>query len=474
MIDINVLQKAEAADMAAQLAQRENLTDMGNAERFIKQHGTDVRYNYKWGKWLVWDGARWAIDDKGAIMAKAKKTVRSIYEEAAQTEDDNTRKAIAKHARQSEAASRIRGMIELAQSEVPILPEELDKSKWLLNVENGTIDLKTGKLKPHTREDMLTKIAPVTYDVNAKCPRWLQFLDEVMGGNKALVDFLQKAAGLSLTGDTTEHVLLILYGVGRNGKSTFLNTMLSILGDYAIEAAPNLLLTGKNDRHPTELADLFGKRMVIATETGEGRRLAEDLVKQLTGGDKIKARRMREDFWEFWPTHKLWLATNHKPVIKGTDLAIWSRLKLVPFSISFAGREDKQLPEKLQNERAGILAWAVEGCLKWQREGLTIPAEVETATATYRSEQDIIASFISDVCEINPILKTPVFELYRAYVIWCNNNGERPITQRALTAALIERGYSKRRAGHGGVWSWDGLALKEEYQPRHVSAEMWQ
>jgi len=441
-----------------------HLTDLGNAERLVALHGQDLRYCHPWGKWLVWDGKRWQEDETAEVMRRAKETVRLMYAEAANIEDKADREALINFAMRSEQSGRLAAMISLAASEegIPILPKELDRDPWLLNVANGTIDLRTGELRPHRREDLITKLIPIEYDPMAKCPRWEQFLDEIMLGNKSLIYFLQRAAGMSLTGDTSEHVLLVLYGTGRNGKSTLLNTLLALMGDYGMQAAPDILMARRGDRHPTELADLFGKRLVVSIESEQGKKMAESLVKQLTGGDKIKARRMREDFWEFWPTHHLWLATNHKPQVRGTDIAIWSRIKLIPFNAQFLDgdpRQDKHLPQKLLAELPGILRWCVEGCLAWQEAGLGVPEEVVKATEDYKAEQDVIAAFLNDCCVIMPTAKTSVKDVYKTYLNWCEENGERPVSQRELGARLGERGFERYRGGKNGRYTWRGIGL---------------
>ena len=440
-------------------------TDFGNAERLVEIHGQDLRYCHLWGKWLVWDGRRWKIDDTAEVARRAKEVVRLMYAEAANIEDKDERRALINFAMRCEQSGRLAAMISLASSEpgVPVLPEELDTDPWLLNVRNGTVDLRTGRLLPHRRENLITKLTDVEYDEAASCPRWEQFLDEIMLGNKNLVRFLQRAAGMSLTGDVSDHVLLVLYGTGRNGKSTFLNTLLAVMGDYGMQAMPDLLMAKYNDRHPTELADLFGKRLVVSIESEQGRRLAETLVRQLTGGDKIRARRMREDAWEFHPTHHLWMATNHKPVVRGTDVAIWSRLKLIPFSAQFLDgdpKQDKHLYQKLLNELPGILRWCVEGCLAWQKDGLGIPAEVKAATDDYRAEQDVIAAFLNDYCVLDPTAKTPIKTVYKVYTQWCEENGEKPLSQRELGAQLVERGCQRAR-GSKGMRIWTGIGLAE-------------
>lgn len=442
-----------------------NHTDLGNAQRLVNRHGKDLRFCHPWGKWLVWDDSRWRIDDTGAVLRLAKETVRSIYAEAAAESDERAREAIADHAMRSESASRIRAMVALAESEsgIPVLPAELDCDPWLLNCLNGTVDLRTGELCPHRRDDLITKLAPVNYDPVAECPLWMKFLNEIMNNNQNLIGFLCRGVGQSLTGDVSEHILYIPYGSGRNGKSTFLNTIMVAVGDYAMTAPPDLLMAKKNDQHPTELADLFGKRFVAAIESDQGRRLAEGLVKQLTGGDKIKARRMREDFWQFDPTHKLWFATNHRPRVHGTDVAIWSRIKLIPFEVQFPDgdpRQDKKLPEKLKTELPGILRWAVEGCLAWQREGLGVPHEVRMATDAYRQEQDTLAGFLTDCCIINPLARTTAGSLYKEYVNWCTINGEHPVVQRNFGMQLAERGFVSQK-GRGGQRFWHGVGLCE-------------
>ena len=436
-----------------------NLTDLGNAERFIARHGADVRYCYAWSRWMVWTGTRWDRDEAGRAHRLAKETVRGIYQEAAGAEDEDRRKALAKHAARSEAEAKIRAMLELAKSEVPASPDEFDSAPWLLNAPNGTVDLRAGGLREHRREDLLTKMAGADYNPTAAAPTWAATLEHALPSQE-LRRFFKKLAGYAFSGDVSEHILAVLYGTGANGKSTILNALLAAAGDYGMQAAPDLLVA-KKGAHPTEVADLFGMRLVASIEVEDGRRLAESLVKQLTGGDKVRARRMRQDFWQFDPTHKVFMAVNHKPEVRGTDTAIWRRLRLIPFEQTIPPAEqDKKLPQKLEAELPGILRWALEGCLEWQREGLQAPEEVRKATGAYRSEMDVIGAFLQDECEIGREFREPFTTLYKRYEEWCEDGGERAETRRKFNARLKERGrFEARRSGPGGSNEWHGLRL---------------
>ncbi|MBA2715244.1 MAG: primase C-terminal domain-containing protein, partial [Rubrobacteraceae bacterium] len=436
-----------------------NLTDLGNAARLIAYHGRDLRYCYPWGCWLVWDGRRWSVDESGEIHRRAKQTVKEIYKEAANAPDDEIRKALAKHAVRSESENRIQAMVSLAKSEAPIMSTQLDASPWLLNVSNGTIDLRTGELREHQREDLITKIAPVEHDPEARAPAWGQTLERVMP-QEGVRAFFKKLCGYAISGDVSEHVLPVLYGTGANGKSTILNALLEAAGEYGMQAAPDLLVA-KRGGHPTEVADLFGMRVVASIEVEDGRRLAEALVKSLTGGDKVRARKMRQDFWQFDPTHTAFLCTNHKPEIRGTDNAIWRRIRLIPFTETIPPAEqDKKLSSKLRSELPGILAWTVEGCLEWQREGLQAPEEVRKATGAYRAEMDVIGAFLRDECETGRDHKASFKVVYDRYEEWCADGGEKAETRRKFNARLKERGqFMDRRSGPGGSYEWHGLQL---------------
>src|SRR5215203_3914787 len=442
--------------------------DAGNAERLADRHGANLRYCYPWGSWLVYDGARWRVDDRGAIVRLAKDTARSIFEEAKEAPGDETAKQLGKWANSSLSESKLRSMISLAQSEpgIPVLPEEMDASPDLLNILNGTIDLRTGELREHRREDLITKLAPVEYDPDATAPVWAQTLERTLP-SEDVRRFFKKLCGYALSGDVSEQLLPVLYGTGANGKSTVLNALLAVFGDYGMQAAPDLLVAKKGS-HPTELADLFGMRFVASIEVEDGSRLAESLVKQLTGGDRVKARRMRQDFWEFEPTHKVLMACNHKPQVRGTDNAIWRRIQLIPFTeIIPPAAQDKQLPEKLRDELPGILAWAVEGCLEWRREGLQAPEAVREATGAYRAEMDVLGAFLRECCELGSEYNVAAKDLYGAYKFWCEDNGERPETQRRFGSRLTERGgFERYRGGADGGHRWRGVRLLTVWKSR--------
>jgi putative DNA primase/helicase len=446
------------------------LTQYGNAERLARQHGDSVRYLQKWNRWLEWDGTRWVADETGAIVRRAKATARSISREAAQAHSETDRDAIRSWAKASESKGHIMAMIEMARSEkgIPLSPDELDRDPWAFNCLNGTLDLRSGELRPHQREDLISKLAPVRYDSHATCPTWDAFLDRIMAGNQNLVEYLQRVLGYCLTGKVGEQALFFGYGTGANGKSTLLRVFLDLMGDYGKQGAPELLIAKGQGDHPTAIADLRGARLVSLIEVEEGKRFAEVLVKWLTGDDRIKARFMFQDFFEFEPTHKIFLAANHKPTIRGTDHAIWRRICLIPFAVTIPEQEqDKQLTEKLRAEFPGILRWAVQGCLAWQGRlegaGLNPPEEVRAAREEYRHDMDVIQQFIDECCVLRPNSRTGSGKLHEAYRKWAERNGDKDIlSNKAFTARLTGRGLEMKRRNTGTVWQ--GITLRAEGQ----------
>jgi P4 family phage/plasmid primase-like protien len=439
------------------------VTELGNAERFAHQHGANVRYCYDWRAWLVWDGIRWNRDAGAEVRRMAKQTVRSIYAEAAQQSAEGQRRALATWGTRSESAAAIESMLKLAQAEegIPVTAGDLDVDRWLLNVENGTLDLRTGDLRPHRREDLISKLAPVDFDPAARCPRWARFMDEVFAPHPDIVPFIQRAVGYSLTGDTREECLFLNHGTGRNGKGTQLKTLALVMGDYAGTADFSTFVQRRDDSGPRDdVANMRGKRLVSAQESREGAALAESLLKWLTGGDLVRARRLYENSYEFDPSWKIWLATNHKPVIRGTDPAIWSRIKLVPFDVSFEGREDKTLKTALLAELPGILNWAVEGCLRWQEDGLQLPASVMDATAEYRADSDQTRRFITEVCIKGDYASGMGRTLYLAYRKWADDAGEDIVSATAFGLRLSEHGFAKQRTEKG--MKYEGIGLRSD------------
>jgi putative DNA primase/helicase len=431
-------------------------TDMGNADRFCHMFGDDFLYVHKWHCFMVWTGHRWERDERGLMGQLAEETVKAIYREAADTDDEAERKTIAKHARSSEAQHKIKAFIELLKNRRTATPEDFDRDPMLLNCANGTLDLNTATLRDHDRADHITKIAPVAYKADAVAPTFYSFLQDILP-SEAVRGFMQRLAGYSLNGKTNEKALPILHGSGDNGKSTLLNVLMEMNGEYGLQASNDLFM-GRSS-HPTEVADLHGRRLVTNVETEEGKRLKESLVKQLTGGDRISARRMREDPWNFWPTHTLFMATNHRPEIKGTDNAIWNRIKLVPFEVSIPkNQQDKDLPEKLRDELPGILAWAVRGHLDWLRDGLQEPDKVKAATKSYRSDMDVLARFIDEECETGMELRVKSSLLYTRYKIWCEESGEQVMRSQDFSNSLQDRGYSRGKSNGDRVYK--GISVR--------------
>jgi putative DNA primase/helicase len=450
-----------------------HLTDDGNAKRVVARHGHNLRHCWPFKESFVFNGKFWAQDKTAETTRMVKETRASLYRWAANgiqelgtvADDEEDRKkelasfvAVLKHCLAWESADKTAAALKLALSEpgIPVLPADLDRDPWLLNVQNGTVDLRTGTIREHLRDDLITKQARVNYEPHAKCPLWLQCLHQWMVDNEALVAYLQRAIGYSLTGDVSEQCLFFLHGEGANGKSTFLGTIKYLLGDYAYQSVPELLMAKNTESHPTERADLFGRRFICTIETDEGKRMAESLMKQLTGGDSITARKMRQDFFEFDMTGKIFLAANHKPQIRGTDHAVWRRIKLIPFTVTIAdGQKDPKLTDKLKAERAGILAWAVRGCLDWQRDGLAEPDEVRAATDRYREEQDIVRQFIKDCCFVGNEVKCRASIMFAAYQQW---SGDKAMTEPDFRKRMNTKGFeSKKGTGNASFYHRIGL-----------------
>ncbi|MBP7571598.1 MAG: hypothetical protein KBA95_16180 [Acidobacteria bacterium] len=447
-------------------------TDLGNARRLVAQHGTDLRFVPDWQQWLVWNGRHWERDRDGEVARRARATVMSIYADAALEDDSDRRKALGQWAAKSESRGRLESMVALAQAEdgIPVAHEDLDVGPYLLAVENGAIDLRTGALLPHDRAQLITKALPVAYDPGAQCPAWDAFLSRVLGGDAELVAFVRRAVGYTLTADTREQCLFFLYGTGRNGKSTFIEALLELLGPYGQKAPTEMLMARPmGGGIPNDVAQLPGVRYVVTAETEEGRRLNESLVKDLTGGDRMTARFMRAEFFQFKPTHKLWMYGNHKPVIRGTDNGIWRRMRAIPFTVTIPDAEvDPDLPARLRAELPGILAWAVAGCLEWQAQGLGGAAAVDAATAAYRAEMDVLGSFLDARCVVDPAARVRAALLYQAYKDWAEEAGEFVMSLRRFGGQLTERGFGQHKDRNGNIQR-TGIGLLTDRPPHPIT-----
>lgn len=447
---------------AASLPVSLETTDTGNARRFVAQHSKDVRHVPETGKWLLWKGSHWEEDRSGTVIERAKETAESIFRSASAHPSESARTALAKHAAASLNRSRLLAMIALAQSDQQVLVHlnELNANDFVLGVQNGSVDLRTGSFRPAAREDFITQRSAATFDPEARCPTFEKFLDRITGSDAALKDYIQRLVGYSLTGCTSEHCFAFLYGNGANGKSTLLDVVQMLLGDYASHTQPETLMAKRaGSGASNDLARLVGKRLVVSNEVREGAHLEENLIKQLVGGDTVTARFLYQEHFEFRPKFKLMIAGNHRPVIKGDDDGIWRRVHLVPFAHTIPEKErDKELGEKLRQELSGILNWAIQGCLAWQRDGLAPPAIVSDATRRYRSDMDLLQAWIDEQCEVAPGHRSPSKQLYENYVKWCEDTGLKPMTQVSFVRKLEDRGFSRRHTRSGNVA--EGIALK--------------
>ena len=434
-------------------------TEDALALSFTRRYHRDWRYVAGWGKWLVWDGQRWRTEDTLA----ATDLIRSVCRQTA-LRADNPRVAT-----KLASAGTVSGVERLARADRrhAATTDEWDADPWLLNTQGGVLDLKTGRMRPHERTDRMTKITTAT--PGGDCQTWRQFIDEVTGGDKELEFYLQRMVGYALTGSTQEHALFFLYGTGANGKSVFVNTLATILGDYATNAPMDTFMETRTDRHPTDMAGLRGARFVAAIETEQGKRWAESKLKNLTGGDKISARFMRQDFFEFFPQFKLFVAGNHKPAIRNIDEAMKRRLHLIPFTITVPPeRRDKNLQQKLLAERDGILAWAVQGCLDWQRHGrLKPPQRVVDATEEYFEAEDALGRWLDERCVRETCAKSLTAELFNDWKQWAEAAGEFVGAQRRFSDQLITRGLEKWRNGMG-VRGFQGIGLKHPSIPAYT------
>lgn len=464
--DIINLVEYHAAGNGATAAQtptrRPPLTDLGNAERFARDHGGQARYVAVWDKWLTYTGGRWTQDERGAVMEMAKATVWRIWDDI-----DRSDKTQAKFAWDSQANARLRAMVALARSipGIATIPADLDRDPWDLNLTNGTLNLRTHKLRPHRAADLITKLAPVAYDPDAQAPTWLAFLEWALPDPDVRA-FVQRWAGYCLTGDVSEQKFIVAHGHGSNGKNTLFDALRAVMGPYAAVVDTESVMAKRDgsSAHPTGLCDLQGLRLAVASESESQGKLNETVVKRVVDSAPIRARKMQKDFFEFAPTHKLVMPTNHKPRISGTDKGIWRRLRLVLFEQTITEGDpgfDKDFGARLITEAPGIMAWAVAGCRAWLADGLAEPAVVAEATSTYRVDEDEYGGFFDEECVIEKGRTQSARVLHGAHEAWCKRGGIVPQSVRAFGEELSRRGLHRRRSN--GVW-WDGIDLRSKSQ----------
>lgn len=444
-----------------------HLTSMGNAERFLRDYRSDVRWvegptiNSS-GTFYTWDDQRWRPDNPKAMLL-AKETVSNlanlVSQALAEGQDSDRVKKLVKFWSSCENDFKVGEILSLARCHVVIKQGQFDSDPDLLGVRNGVVDLRTGRLRPAVREDYITKQADVTFDSSATCPIWEQFLLDTTGHNHELIAYLQQCCGISLTGDTKEHLFFIIIGPAGTGKSTFCETVKHVWGDYCIGIDPNSLAAMKAEggRARPDIARLPGVRLAFANETRKGLQLDAGLVKALTGGDTVQARHLYQAEFDFKPTHKLWLRTNEEPQFDGGDTGMQRRVKKIPF-INQVKAQDPSLPEKLRGESAGILNWAIRGLLSYRNAGLLEPAIVHTETAEYIRSLDIMAQFVEEECETGPFIQ-PSGELYDCYRRWIDGRGQKALGNPRFNSDLQGKGF-RREKDRAGNKHWYGLRLR--------------
>jgi len=457
---------ADPASPVATASRIEKFTDLGNAKRFVARYRGTLVYCEPWGRWFLWDSTRWAEDERLEVVARAGELMRGLYPLAKMFKAEDERNAFLRHLNRSESHRSLTAMVTLAKADQTVArhPGDFDRDPWLFTVKNGTLDLRTGKLRAQNPKDLITRLAPVVFDPLATCPHWLSFLDMIMLGRSNLVHFLKRAFGSSLTGITSDKAMFILYGAGGdNGKSTMVEVFEMVLGDYARRTPVETFLKKREGSIPNDIARLRGARFVWAAENDRGVRLAESLLKEMTGGDRMVARFMRGEFFEFMPAFKIWFATNHKPTIRG-DAAIWRRLKLIPFDFTIP--KDRQMLRHqvmamFQVELPGILNWAIEGCLEWQSTGLGVPDEVINATREYEAEQDTFSMFLEERCIRVPNAQALSLALYREYKVWAEAHGEPVVSHKTFASLMSERGFAKTKTMKGALYTGVGLRTED-------------
>ena len=443
------------------IQKRYEWTDLGNKERFVDRYGQKVRFYGEQGYWLVWDGTRWKADAQGIeIQTFAEESVQAILE----MEDATNSKEVRKHYKSSATHTKIKAFLALAQkdSRVHVKAESLDRDPMLLCCQNGTLDLSTGKLREFAPSDMITKMSGTAYDPTCPTPLFSKFVNEIVCGDVELLNYIQKVIGYSLTGKTSEQELYFWTGKGANGKSTLLSILLAMMGDYAKSTRAKTFAKKPSSAVENDLAALHGARMVSASELDAGTVFSDSTIKSLTGDDAISARFLFKEYFEYLPTFKIIIAANHKPIIYDTTYAMWRRIRVVPFCYTATEEEkDIYLKDKIiARELPGVLAWAVEGCIKYQNEGLIPPRCVIEATEKFRQESNPIGQFVEDCCVVGSDKSVYNMTLRNFYADWCKAMSCPPIAQGKFTEALEAKGFVERRSGANGETVWHGVGLK--------------
>jgi putative DNA primase/helicase len=431
--------------------------DIANAERFVRRCGREVIFSRTLG-FLVFDGKRYRPDDRYMCVELAKNVMRKIEDEVPLMSTEDARRRRSAFASQSRSKAAIDRMLDLSKGPLFVEDKSLDADPWPLNTETFTINLLTGQYQPHDARDLITKISPVTAKRGSKREIFEAFLKRITGGDAELAAYVQKAVGYTLTGLTTAQVFFFIYGsFGNSGKSTLVNLIREMLGDYGTHTPTETLLTKNYDNAiPADLARLEGKRMVTAVESNVNRQLDEAKIKAMTGGDPITARHLYKNFTEFSPLFKLWLVANDRPHVRATADAMWRRIRVIPLNVKIPANEvDPNLPDKLKAEWPGILCWALEGCRKWRQEGLAEPESVKAASADWRKSVDHVRRFVTETlitgCDLNEAV--PAGELHSRFKAWCAHKSERPLSPDKLKARLAETfDLTHARTKHGSEW----------------------
>jgi putative DNA primase/helicase len=446
------------------------LNDLGNSKRLVQLHGFQCRHVHQWG-WLVYDGRRWFRDVVGAMPRFAKGTVMRMQTSLDDTTaiDRMLAKDFAKHAFASGSAGKIQSMVQLAASDTAVAArfEDFDRHGWLLNVRNGVLDLTTGQLRPHDPELNITQLVNIEFHPEAQCPRWLRFLEEMFLGDAEMLSFIQKSVGYTLTGEVTEQRLFFLYGDGANGKTTFLETLRKLMGDYTAHVPFEAFLASRDAKPDNTFANVPGKRFVTASEAGEMRSFNESMLKAFTGEETLSARLLYQEAFEFKPTAKLWLAANSKPTIKGVDEGIWRRFFMIPCQADIPPeKRDPRLGHALEEELQGILAWAVRGALDWWRtRPIKTPAKMQEALDDYRLDNDVMSRFVAETGDLVRSEWTRASLLLQEYNAWAKKNNEAPLNDKSLSERMRKfRGgiLTKRRNG-AGQSEWVGIRLTKTH-----------